>query len=427
MPSSSPVDPDDVLRARTKLLASGRLSYRDQVDAHRVLARVSPAAHLPRLVNALMLLAGNSYPPQSSAAGLALCEEAVTAARAVDPADPARTRLLFWALHSCQRHLYELDRRTEALAIRAELADIERARTTCSPDGIANGLHLWACGLAEDGRHTEAADALGEWAAGFPADHPYTEGVATSLVQRAATLAAAGRSDEALAVFGTFVGLEAEQAADDRGAMPSHFQALALHAELLDRHGHRERAAAERQSALAVLAGASPEWEPPRSSRTPLWPVLLSCSADRERPAADLPHPPPGAHSRHWSPAVRQRCFDGVATLRQQADALAERAAEDPGRHLPELVRLHRTLTARSAVRDARSSDPVPASVRPLLDEGVELARRLLRHDPTAGRRALAAALVDRSTFRAFTRERPAALDDFREALDHLAAPDRRY
>ncbi|MFI1249030.1 hypothetical protein ACH4TY_20400 [Streptomyces anulatus] len=48
------------------------------------------------------------------------------------------------------------------------------------------------------------------------------------------------------------------------------------------------------------------------------------------------------------------------------------------------------------------------------------MARRLYRHDPVEGARALARILIDRSTFHAAARDLGPALDDFRQALRHL-------
>ncbi|MFI1188951.1 hypothetical protein [Streptomyces californicus] len=58
--------------------------------------------------------------------------------------------------------------------------------------------------------------------------------------------------------------------------------------------------------------------------------------------------------------------------------------------------------------------------VRPLYDEGVDLARRLARHDPVEGPGALAASLIDRSSLHAAARDFGPALADFRQALTHL-------
>ncbi|WP_392842626.1 hypothetical protein [Streptomyces sp. LN500] len=105
---SGTVDQDDIVRARTVLLASGRRTPREEVDAYRVLAQVSPVSYLPRLVKALQRLSYDTSAGERHAACLALREETVAAARAIDPAEPARGDLLYEALDSCQRELYTL-------------------------------------------------------------------------------------------------------------------------------------------------------------------------------------------------------------------------------------------------------------------------------------------------------------------------------
>ncbi|MFF0108864.1 hypothetical protein [Streptomyces hirsutus] len=73
---------DAIVRARNVLLASGRRTPHEEVDAYRVLAQVSPAAYLPRLVGALRQLGYDRSYDDRPEACLALCEEAVAAARA---------------------------------------------------------------------------------------------------------------------------------------------------------------------------------------------------------------------------------------------------------------------------------------------------------------------------------------------------------
>lgn len=105
------------MRARNILLASGRRTPREEVDAYRVLAQVSPAAYLPRLSKALQRLSYDTSSGKRHPACLALREEAVAAARAIDPTEPARADLLYAALDTCQRVLYTLGQRAEGLAI----------------------------------------------------------------------------------------------------------------------------------------------------------------------------------------------------------------------------------------------------------------------------------------------------------------------
>ncbi|MFJ5921666.1 hypothetical protein ACIQF6_03545 [Kitasatospora sp. NPDC092948] len=422
MNPSRTVDQDDVLRARTMLLASGRRTYQEEVDAYRVLAQVSPAAYLPRLAEALQRLSYDTSHGKHRPNALALCEEAVAAARAVDPADPRRADVLVRALDSCQSRLYAAGRRTEGLALRAEMLAVDRAQAERSGSTPVRGLGTWAAGLSEEGRHAEAADAQTERLAALLPGGPRAGALAWSLIEWAATLADAGRADEALAAFGTLVDLEAEEFADNREAAAHHFHVLVRHAELLDRYGRGAPAAAARQSALAAVTELTTLGRTVSSGyQSAFWAVLLSWSAaDSERLASDGPYPASGAGPRGWSADTRQRYFDSLATLRTQVDALAEPAAEDPGRYLAELLRLHRVLTVRSAVRWQHRTHLFAEQVEPLFDEGVELARQLADHNPAVGRRTLAEVLIDRSAFHTTTGRYRAARDDFREALGHL-------
>ncbi|MFE5403003.1 hypothetical protein ACFQ9Z_16970 [Streptomyces sp. NPDC056580] len=85
------------------------------------------------------------------------------------------------------------------------------------------------------------------------------------------------------------------------------------------------------------------------------------------------------------------------------------RASEGADEHLGELVRLQRAFTIRSAVHWEQRSQRFVERARPLFDDGVRLARRLSQHDPVDGARALARALIDRSTFHTAAHEFGAA------------------
>ncbi|WP_329117572.1 hypothetical protein [Streptomyces sp. NBC_01465] len=417
------MDQDDILRARNTLLASGRRTPREEVDAYRVLAHVSPAAYLPRLSKALQRLSYNTNNATWHPDRLALCEEAVAAARAVDPSDPARADLLFEALNSCQRALYTLGRRTEGLAMRAEMLAIGRAQADLTGKSAVVGLGVWAAGLSEEGRHAEAADALTESMAAELPGGPRSGALAWSLLEWIATLADAGRPTEALSAFKTLVGMEADEAANDRGPMACHLYSLIGYAQMQDICGRGEQAAAVRQEALALLTelaatGERKSWSGYQAS---YWAVLLTFyGADSERPKSGEPRPPSGATPMRWSPDVKQRYFDSRIALREEVDALAPRATEDPDQHLAELVRLHRVLTVRSAVYWQDRTHLFAERVRPLFDDGVALARRLAQHSPADGTPTLAKILVDRSTFHTTTGDFGPALADFREALSHL-------
>jgi tetratricopeptide (TPR) repeat protein len=418
---SAKIDQDDILRARNVLLASGRRTPRKEVGAYRVLAQVSPAAYLPRLVKALQHLSYDRSYRDRPEASLALCEEAVAAARNVDPTEPERANLLYEALGTCQRALYELGRRTEGLALRAEMLAIGRAQAATSPSRSIWGLSEWASGLSEEGRYDEAADAATELATAELPGGPAEGGLAWTLLQWIAALRDAGRSDEALAAFKTLVDMEAAQAADgDHGSVACHLFALLEYAQMLGTHGRRQQAVAARHEALVLLRELAARADPRSWSgyHVGFWAVLLLLSAaESERPRPGEPRPPWGVPPMQWSPDVRRDYFDSLGALRDEVDALALRAEEDPEAHLPELVRLHRVFTVRSAVSWEAGARSSAARTDALFDEGVELAFRWSRHCPAEGTPALVRSLLDRSAFRTVIHEFGPALDDFREVL----------
>ncbi|WP_051833207.1 hypothetical protein [Streptomyces katrae] len=423
MNHSGKVDQDDIVRARNVLLASGRRTPREEVDAYRVLAQVSPASYLPLLARALQRLSYDTGSGKRHASSLALCEEAVAAARSIDPAEPARAGALYQALNTCQRELYTVGRRADGLAMRAEMIAISRAQAELSGVPVVNGLHEWAAGLSEEGRYAEAADVLTELVAAILPGGPRSGALAWSLLEWIAALHDAGRSDEALAAFETLVNMEAAEAANGGDSIACHLYSLIGYARMLDTHGRGRQAALVRQEALTLLTeladtGERNSWGGYQAS---FWAVLLTFSgAESDRPASDGPRPPSGAAPIQWSPDVKQRYFDSRHTLREEVDTLAPRAAEDPDRHLAELVRLHRVLTIRSAVYWQNRTHLSAEQVRSLFDDGVSLARRLSQHDPAEGTRTLAGILIDRSTFHTATSEFQPALADFRQALSYL-------
>lgn len=410
------------MRARNVLLASGRRTPREEVDAYRVLVQVSPASYLPLLARALQRLSYDTSRGRLHPDSLALCEEAVAVARSMDTAETARADVLYEALDSCQRELYSVGRRAEGLAMRAEMLAIGRAQAELSGAPVA-GLSKWAAGLSEEGRYAEAADAMTELVAAILPHGPASGGLAWSLLEWIAALHDAGRSSEALAAFETLVSMEAAEAANGRGPIACHLYSLIGYAQMLDAYDRGEQAALVRQEALALLT----EWADTRERKSwssyeaSFWAVLMSFSgADGERPASDGPRPPSGAAPIEWSPDAKRRYFDSRHVLRDEVDTLATRATEDPDQYLAELVRLHRVLTVRSAVYWEHRTHLFAERVRSLFDEGVGLARQLSQHDPADGTRTLARTLIDRSTFYIATCEFRRALDDFQEALGYL-------
>ena len=427
MNHSGNIDQDDIVQARNVLLASGRRTPREEVDAYRVLAQVSPAAYLPRLAKALQRLSydtssGRPHEPVSRCARRRWPRRVPS----IRPNLPVRT---FCTRRStdCQRELYAQGRRTEGLAMRAEMLAVGRAQAELSRDSRVRGLHDWAAGLSEEGRFAEAADALTEWVGALLPHGSNSGSLAWSILEWIAALDAAGRPGEALAAFEILVDMEADEAANDRGPMACHLYSLLGYAHMLDTYGRGEQATAVRQEALTLLTelAATGERRSWSSYQASFWAVLLRFSgADSERQAAGEPHFPPGSTPMVWTPDVKQSYFDSRIALREEVDSLAPRAAEDPAQHLAELVRLHRVLTVRSAVYWEQCTHLFAERVRPLFDEGVSLARQLSLQDPADGPRTLAQILIDRSTFHTAAREFGPALDDFRQALSHLGEAD---
>ncbi|MFJ6805530.1 hypothetical protein ACIQRK_05690 [Streptomyces anulatus] len=328
MNHSRKADQDDIVRARNVLLASGRRTPREEVDAYRVLAQVGPAAYLPLLVRALQRLSYDTGSGRKHASALALSEEAVAVARSIDAAEPTRADVLYRALDACQRELYDVGRGAEGLVMRAEMVDIGRAQAELSGVPAVKGLREWAAGLSDEGRYAEAADVMTELIAAVLPDGTCGGALAWSLLDWIAALQDAGRSAETLAVFETLVSMEAADAANDRSSMLCHLYALIGYARMLDTHGRGERASLVRHEALTLLTrladtGERNIWS---SYQTSFWGALLAFSgAERDRPAptgrvrprARRPHigrlMPSGAcpaaftpSMKRWTPLLRE-------------------------------------------------------------------------------------------------------------------------
>ncbi|MEU7020821.1 hypothetical protein ABZ990_09245 [Streptomyces sp. NPDC046203] len=389
-----------------------------------MLAQVSPAAYLPKLVGALLGLSSEFRFRDRPEVQLALSEEALAAARTVDPSEPARVELMRRALSDCQWLLYRLGRRAEGLALCAELLEIGRAEAERTGNARVRGLTEWADAVAEEGRYDEAADALTEGVGAILPDGPQYGQLAWSLVRWAGALDAAGRVGEMLAAYDRLVGVRAVDAAAGHAPMADHFQSLIGYARMLDAQERGEQAVAVRQKALGVLTELAAEGEHRNRSGSraaEFWATLWSCSAaegGRATPAAPLP--PAGAEARTWTADARRNYAEGIDASRGEVDALVPRAAEEPDRHLAELVRIQRILTVRAGVWAGHDWRELSEEVRSLFDEGVDLARRLHLHRPADGTRILAGRLVDRASCRVVTKQYGPALDDFREALSLL-------
>ncbi|MEY9969607.1 tetratricopeptide (TPR) repeat protein [Streptacidiphilus sp. MAP12-16] len=418
MNSPGNVDQDEVLRARHMLLGSGRLSHKQQVDAYRTLAQVSPLSYLPRLARALLMVGYQLRDKPETE--LALFAEALAAARAIGQSEPKRTELLMQVLDAYQRQLYVMGRRTEGFTVREEMARTGRAAFEAGlvPDPVC-GLRRLAAALAEEGRHEESAAAHARIVAAGRAGTTPSHSTFWATVSWSAELDAAGRHGEAIEVFSELVDATRTRLDEGRGALSSLVWELIHLSRLLEWHGQPERARTallEADGALAELA-ATGERKSGGGFRT-WWVILLTLSGRREEPVVPgEPQPPFGEERLGWSPDLRHSYCEGRGALAERAAALAPLAAAAPRTHLPELLTVQRRLTIRSAMYWEDRTHQIFEPLHPLFDEGVSLARRLARADPDLGSKALARALTDRSTlFLACGRHYTEALADYREA-----------
>ncbi len=415
------VDQDAVLRARTMLLGSGRLSDREEADACRVLADVSPAVYLPRLVRALLTVGYGGGPRSRPQDLLAVLEEAVAAAHRIEPAEPRRGELLTHVLDTYQRELCDLGRRAEALAVREELASVARLEHRAGRSGALEGLRVLAAGLAEEGRHRQAADLYGEVVrAGDASQGRHAVGTWT-VIEWAAELEAAGAYAEAADVFADVPARCRAELGEGRGSLPGLVLQLVRLSQLLDVGGRREEADAARREALAVLTGLAQSGERPGGgAHRSEWVLLLTLGGRADEPASPhAPAPPFGSLVQHgWSPDVRRRYLDGARDLRCELAVLAPLAELAPQRQLARMVTLHRRLTMRIAVATTIRTHQVLEPLLPTFDRGVALARRLAAVDAVGGRAALAVALTDRSTLLVVGGRHDEALADFTEATE---------
>lgn len=401
------VNEDEVLRARVLLLASWRLSVPQQVEAYRVLARVSPDAYAPKL--AWSLGAALSQTGATPARSEELAGEAVEVARLMRKDHAKRAETLRRALDRHQRALFELGRRAEGRSLCEELAALGRAEyergRTGQPHAMSGRL---VTVLMEEGRYAEAA----EWH-GRPAGSDFWGAIETSAV-----LEAAGRAGEAVETFGAFLAELRTTVAEGRTTAAFLVWSLVRQAEVLDRAGRVREAAEHRGEAAEALARLAAEGDP-RGGNTLAWWVtllLLSGRADEPPASAEAPVPFFGQDPMHWTPDVR-RAFDGsTESLEARVAELRRRTEADPDRGLPELVTVHRRFTLRVALRTEGGTRRILGPLRPLFDEGVALARRL---SPAAEARAL----TDRSAMLLAAGMHGEAYADFAAAQALRGAP----
>ncbi|MFF4081157.1 hypothetical protein ACFYZN_17375 [Streptomyces sp. NPDC001777] len=422
------VDQDAVLRARTVLLGSGRPDARQELEAYRVLAEVSPRAYLPKLCRALISAGHARELRDHPDAQLALYAEAVAVARRIGADDPNRTEILVRALSAHQRQLYEAGRRAEGFALCEEMARVGRqgfeAGQVQSP---LYGHGRLAVVLAEEGRHREAAEICGRFTRAGGAKEP-DRGSFWDAIEWAAELDAAGDHGAALNAFAGIVATAREECAAGNGPPAILVWELVRHSQMLDAAGRRDEATAARQEALGLLAeldetGERRSW----SNVLSWWTVLLALSGRELEPPASPDSPAPSFGSTSWSGDTARAYFDALPALEERAARLAGEADTDPRTHLPELIAVHRRATIRAALLRERRSHIVLEPLRPFFDRGVALARRLTELVGAEGRAALAGALTDRSMFLLAAERYGEAHEDFLAAAALLdPAPESR-
>ncbi|MGA5872885.1 hypothetical protein [Streptomyces cinereoruber] len=403
------IDQDTVLRARTMLLGSGRLGLPQEVEAYRVLAKVSPAAYLPKLVRALVSYGYEVGHRRGPERRLPLHAEAADAARRIGAGHPRRTEALRDALEAYEHALFELGRRAEGRAVCEELAEAGRAAfergEVAHP---AYGSGRLAVALAEEGRHGEAAD-LRMRGAGAETGVSFW-----SAVERAAELEAAGRREEAVAVFTGLVDDTRRKTESDSAALANLVWELVHRSRMLDAAGRRGEAGADRREALAVLDRLAESGEPRTwSNILSWWATLYALSARTvERPASpEAPAPAFGTHLHRWSRDVRKAYFGGIPALEAEAARLA--AAGRPA----ELRAVHHRLTVRSTLFRENRTHRIEEALRPLFDEEVALARRAAEGLPRA--------LTDRAMFLVAAKRYGEARADFAEVVGPFDGADR--
>lgn len=417
---SGDVDQDAVLRARNVLLGSGGPTPREEVEACRVLARVSPATYLPRLARALVGLGHGDVFDELPEARLTLFEEAAEAAYALDGADPMRTEVLLSALNALQLHLFVLGRRPDGLALREEMAELARGALEDGPGGPAwSALALWARTLAEEGRHREAAEIHEEIVRHARPYGPRGGGAAWAVLEWMAEAEAAGLRDMATAAARELVAMERSDLAARGTSRSLLLFALLRLAELLDGYGESEAASAAFDEVGEVLAGLAASGDGSAGACLySYWAVLFGLSGRAaELPTPGRPAPAFGAAFGESTPDVRERYFAELPVLRAALDTPAADA------ELGERVQMHRRLTVRSTLYAVhRRGYLFLEPVLPLFEEGVALARRLYALDPGAGIAPLARALFDRASALTAGQRFAEAHTDFQEAVALRAA-----
>jgi hypothetical protein len=402
--------------ARAQLLGPGRLSAGERVWAYRVVRTVSPRAYTDGLVSALISM--NYEAGENWELRVALCAEAVEAAREASRDDVRDARLLVEALTAYQPALAGAGRRAEALEACRELAEAGRrshqAGHAATPSGASQSL---ARMLAEEGRHAEAAALFEEILLDNRRAQQPERDFWTAIAWIAET-EAAGDHGAARGALQALIDQDRARAEQETGPYAFVVWELLLLAALDHEHGREQEAAACDAATEGVLTLLAADGEPKNWSNILAWWVVLAGLTGRtqDRPVPGDPQPPLFA-DLHWSPDVIQAYLGpGRDSLQSEAVRLAALAEHDPAAHLGRLVQVQRAFTLRSVRYWARRSWRITDELRRCFDEGVDLSRRLAAVHEEAGRSALARALADRAGMHVAARDFPPALHDFTEA-----------
>lgn len=415
------IDPYEVADAKVLLLTTGRATRTQRLAAYRLLAAAgSPATYLPKLAEELIAgeFAAAAY-SERIPAHFAECEEAAAIARGLDMTGQHNVQVVRRVLWVYQHQLYLFGRRAEAFAVREELA---RAWVEAYEAGIVpyegTEADLYAVGLAEEGRHDEAAEVFGRSVARERTAHP--DGVASRwrLVAWAAELDAAGRRHDAIHVLAEVVARSRQKVALDESPIANFVWESVRLAQLLDQADEHDKASATREEILALLTTLAATGEPNNwSSAVDWWSTLFAWSGRADEPLAapGAPAPALGVETG-WSPDVRQTFRNESTQLAEEVAALAEAVDDDPRRNLPSLVTTVRRILIRSTFNVGNTA-PYFARTRSLFDHAVDLARHHYATGAADAPALLARALTDRMTARLAERAQYAeALRDFREA-----------
>ncbi len=305
---------------------------------------------------------------------MVLHAEAADAARRIGADHPRRAELLRDALRAYERTLFELGRRAEGRAVCEEMAEAGRIAFARGQVAYpAYGGDRLAVVLAEEGRHGEAADLLARDAGAEP-EVPFWPAV-----ERTAELEAAGRREEAVAVFTGLVDDTRRKTEGGSTALAHLVWELVHRSRMLDAAGRHGEAGADRREALAVLDRLAESGEPGSwSNILSFWTTLYALSARTAEPPAtpEAPAPAFGTDLLRWSRDVRKAYFDAIPVLEAEA---ARPAGEG---HPAGPTTAHHRLTARSALLRESRTHLIEAPLRPLFDEEVALARRSARELP---------------------------------------------